>query len=74
MPLTLDEAEKVLSQQAEEIKAIKSAMESTKSEAEFAKLQKRLDEISKKFEELHQNYGALTKLETGDVHRCFWCA
>ena len=73
MPLTLDEAEKLIQAQADEIKSIKTKMEMAKSTGEFEKLEKRLDEVTAKFDELHAKYEKQTVEQTGEAHQCFWC-
>lgn len=73
MPITLDDAEKVLAQQAAEIKDLKAAIETTKSKDELIKLTQRLDEMTNKFDELHERYGQSTAT-VDEAHHCFWCA
>lgn len=73
MPLTLEQAEQNLLEQAAEIKALKSQMELAKSGTELDALKKRLDEMTAKFDALHDKYAAQDK-DVDEAHHCFWCA
>lgn len=75
MPLTLEDAEKLITAQDAKIKAVEDLLASTKfpNQESKAELEKKLEDLTKRFDELHENYAKLTATKTDEAHHCHWC-
>jgi hypothetical protein len=74
MPLTLDDAEKLLQAQATEINVMKDTLANLKtnlSAEEKAVMEKRISELQKQFDDLHAKYA--NSQTQDEIHHCFWC-